>query len=48
MALQGILQIHKIKIKENKDYNDQIKQFVGKTLYILCFSFNEELSYSFI
>lgn len=45
---EPILQIHKIKIKENKDYNDQIKQFVGKTLYILCFSFNEEFSYSFI
>lgn len=45
---EPILQIHKIKIKENKHYNDQIKQHVGKMIYILCFSFDEELSYSFI
>lgn len=45
---EPILQIHKIKIKDNKHYNDQIKQHVGKMIYILCFSFDEEFSYSFI
>ena len=45
---EPILQIHKIKIKENKNYNIQIKQHEGKVIYILCFSFNESLTYSFI
>ena len=45
---EPILQIHKIKIKESKNYNNHIKQYEGKMLHILCFSFNEKLSYSFI
>lgn len=45
---EPILQIHKIRIKDNKNYNNQIKQHIGKMIYILCFSFNEELSHSFI
>lgn len=45
---EPILQIHKIRIKDNKNYNNQIKQHVGKIIYLLCFSFNEKLSNSFI